>query len=492
MATPINYRYFKYSVNGKTYVDAGAYSNTPAGYTEITLDEFVPLAKAMPNPENGWTGKGSYWDSLTPEQRSGGPSSLVIGPNGNQMKKEDAENFQPSPQELAQGVKPTGKYATGDYVTLANGAVVPKDSSASTNPPTTGGSTSTTQTTVATPPSTTSATQPPMTALQTGATGDSVKQLQDWLVSQNYMTHDQVNTGYGIYGPATTSAVAKWQTDHGVENSSGVGQWGPKSIAAFQTTTKNTNTSSNTSNSTSSDANQPIPPPAGVDPALWGRIDPGTQAAIAGMGSVLMKQLEQNQPVPVALTTEDLDALYKQAQSDPVIAQYYGERLRTGQQQFQQDLSYLQGGAGDQARQQQMQFESDRKALAEQHAAAGTAYSGFRGQAQQKLGDLESGIVQSSRRNLQKQLTDATQAFETKYGTSATNPATAQFQDPYQASNYSLSSLYKPSGGPMNTLLTGTTIGNVAGSEKQAALGDTEQQYQDLINKSLLMKGATA
>jgi hypothetical protein len=40
-----------------------------------------------------------------------------------------------------------------------------------------------------------------------------IKALQDDLVKHGYMTQEQVNTGYGIYGPKTTAAFAKYQAD---------------------------------------------------------------------------------------------------------------------------------------------------------------------------------------------------------------------------------------------------------------------------------------
>ncbi|QGH73339.1 MAG: adenosylhomocysteinase [Siphoviridae sp. cttb18] len=68
----------------------------------------------------------------------------------------------------------------------------------------------------------------PQTNLQPGATGQEVKQLQDYLVSKNYLTQGDVQGGYGIYGPKTTAAVAKLQSDLGVPNQGGVGFYGPK------------------------------------------------------------------------------------------------------------------------------------------------------------------------------------------------------------------------------------------------------------------------
>lgn len=72
----------------------------------------------------------------------------------------------------------------------------------------------------------------PTTELKPGDTGEQVKQLQDYLVSQGLMTREEVNTGYGTYGPKTTAAVQKLQTQLGVDNTSGVGYYGPKTIAA--------------------------------------------------------------------------------------------------------------------------------------------------------------------------------------------------------------------------------------------------------------------
>lgn len=60
-----------------------------------------------------------------------------------------------------------------------------------------------------------------------------VKALQDQLVKMGLMTQDQVNTGYGTYGPQTTAAVKKLQGQLGIDNSSGPGFFGPKTIEAL-------------------------------------------------------------------------------------------------------------------------------------------------------------------------------------------------------------------------------------------------------------------
>lgn len=77
------------------------------------------------------------------------------------------------------------------------------------------------------------ATAYPTQQLQPGAQGDTVKQLQDYLVSKGYMTREQVNTGYGNYGPQTTAAVLALQKDLGIDYSSGPGYFGPKTLEAL-------------------------------------------------------------------------------------------------------------------------------------------------------------------------------------------------------------------------------------------------------------------
>jgi len=77
----------------------------------------------------------------------------------------------------------------------------------------------------------------PTVSLQPGMTGSEVKKLQDYLVSLGYMTPEEVATGPGIYGPKTTAAVAKLQSDLGVDTGGYAGYWGPKTLAKLQSST---------------------------------------------------------------------------------------------------------------------------------------------------------------------------------------------------------------------------------------------------------------
>lgn len=107
----------------------------------------------------------------------------------------------------------------------------------------------------------------PTVALEPGSSNtNEVKKLQDFLVSQGYMTSAQRATGYGTYGPQTTAAVLAYQKAKGVDYSTGPGYWGPRTIAAAQgqpssssgSSNQNTNTNQNNTNNNTSQ-NQPAP-----------------------------------------------------------------------------------------------------------------------------------------------------------------------------------------------------------------------------------------
>lgn len=140
----------------------------------------------------------------------------------------------------------------------------------------------------------------PTMSLQPGATGTDVKQLQAFLsvtinpkTGQPYLTDEQIKTGPGIYGPATTAAVKAFQENNGVDNSTGVGYWGPRTIAAVKT--------GGSSLSPSAPSQTNIGDPADVSTASAGSILPssslnlpqanGTQA-VANYTQSLTGQLE--------------------------------------------------------------------------------------------------------------------------------------------------------------------------------------------------------
>ncbi len=60
-------------------------------------------------------------------------------------------------------------------------------------------------------------------SLKRGSTGDNVKLLQDNLVKMGFMTREQVNTGYGTFGPKTEAALKAFQSSVGLTPSGSIG-----------------------------------------------------------------------------------------------------------------------------------------------------------------------------------------------------------------------------------------------------------------------------
>lgn len=75
----------------------------------------------------------------------------------------------------------------------------------------------------------------PTTSLQYGQSGSDVTKLQQFLISQG-MNIPSGATGY--FGNETKAAVAAWQQKNGVDNSTGPGVWGPRTIAKATTITQ--------------------------------------------------------------------------------------------------------------------------------------------------------------------------------------------------------------------------------------------------------------
>lgn len=211
----------------------------------------------------------------------------------------------------------------------------------------------------------------------------------------------------------------------------------------------------------------------GITQDQWNQMSP-TQQGVVGAALGAAKGLYSANASSVTLQ----DALAAAAK-DPTIIAKYADALKIDQQQFTQTLQQLQNATSTQSQQYQTQFENDRKNLAEQNAAAGRAYSGYRAQAQDQLGQQEQGIVSSSRSAVQKSLNDATSAFEAKYGTNATNPASASYLNPLDSSNISLSGL-STTGNQVPDILSGTLAGGITGSSntsKQTDVNNLAGQY---------------
>lgn len=296
------------------------------------------------------------------------------------------------------------------------------------------------------PPAPTQAANIPTANLQPGMSGPEVLKLQQYLVSQGYMTQAQVDTGPGIYGPQTTAAVKVLQDRLGVDNSTGPGYWGPRTIAAIQQAPSQPTTvggpvptpsgSQGTQQPTGTQA--PVSPanPAGspsgaaspiqsfdpvkygIDSSLWNSLDDATKAFVASTAQILQGQYDQGQ-ANVSINSKLLSDAMKLAESDPDIQAKYGDSLKLAQVDLQKNLGLINQNYTQQMTELEQQQKLQRENLAEQEAAAGRAYSGFREQAKERLATTQSGVIQSSRNALQQKLNELGSSVEGQFGSQA-------------------------------------------------------------------------
>ncbi len=215
----------------------------------------------------------------------------------------------------------------------------------------------------------------------------------------------------------------------------------------------------------------------GVTQDVWNKMSPTQQGVVAASMSVAASQYASTGS-KITLS----DALARAA-TDPNLMAKYSDALKLDTQAFQQSLQQLQVATSTTAQQQQTQFENDRRQLAAASEAAGQAYSGFRGRAEQQLGQNESAIVTSSRAAAQSKINDLTTQMESKYGSAATTAATLPFVNPFTSSGVSLSGLDTGVSSPQTETLAGSLSGGITGSQpvqKQADILNLASNYVTL------------
>ena len=317
--------------------------------------------------------------------------------------------------------------------------------------------------------------QPPTISrnLGPGSQGDDVKQLQEWLKTQGYFPNQATTTNYG---PITQKAVAAWQQAKGIDTAGNPGYFGPVSmkwIAEKQQATPTDTTvptdsktgKDNPQSDATLDANKIAEATTALSkyftPEQIASIPDSQKAIFAGMSDVLTKQFESGR-----VSSFDVNEAYKLAKEDPDIQAKYGESLKIGEREFTDTLasyqSQLTQGQSDTAR----KFKEDQKNLSEAEAAAGRTYSGFSGQAKEKLKAEESSIIQSSRRSAQEALQKTQSEFEKKYGTNAVKPASLSFYDPLKGTTEAIGS---------------TPIGGITGSDVTGQKSDVLSKQKDLL-----------
>jgi hypothetical protein len=157
----------------------------------------------------------------------------------------------------------------------------------------------------------------------------------------------------------------------------------------------------------------------------------GDQANWAMTGTYLKKQSD------LAATTASINAqtfndAYTKALNDPQIAAKYADLATTTAGDFANNLQQISLNAQLTSQQQQAQMQQAQANQEKQFGGAGTAYSSFRGTAQQQLDTSNQGVIKSTASQIQQQLRTAGAGAEKLYGSNYAplQGASAQYINP--------------------------------------------------------------
>lgn len=262
------------------------------------------------------------------------------------------------------------------------------------------------------PTSTTMNNQLPSTNLQPGSTGEDVKKLQDYLVSQGLMTQAQVNTGYGTYGPQTTAAVKALQEKLGVDNSSGVGYFGPKTMAAIASTGAGSATSS-TGAGASNELQTILSNPGLSDDQksliqnLYDTVSTNDTANAEKIMAAFKAATEFSDPYFKAQTLIATDALSRALGATDGDLAFQEKKLRDTLSDLTATVSASKGQL-DFNKQQELKklsdsYTADLEATQQNLAATGKTSSSVRTKAEGLLAEQNQGLVESTNRQFSYQ-----------------------------------------------------------------------------------------
>jgi len=266
-------------------------------------------------------------------------------------------------------------------------------------------------------------------------TKQEIQKLQNELVKLGYMTQEQVNTGYGTYGPKTTAAYNKYQNDIKAKTLA------HKDIAPLASKFPDANTGFSAISSA---------------PA-------GTLSAVANP--------EAGKP----FTQADYDAAYTQAAAslDP----YYQAMQNKDTADTEATLKEKQDSYNNYLMDSGAKFEQDKMTLDERAAEGGVLFSGGRAQKETNLKNSYERADQAKLNALRGDVGATARDFEYKYGQAPANNLSQYYSAKSNTYNPNvatggvgsggLSGVYNTSG----KFGTGTQVRKAATEKNTAALG---------------------
>lgn len=268
----------------------------------------------------------------------------------------------------------------------------------------------------------------------------AIQNLQDHLVKLGYMTQAEVNTGYGIYGPKTTAAMAKFTTNGGkpLTNISGAGGKTQEQIDEEYKAAAGSN---------------PIITELTQGGSTLDEIIMGLQTGdISGLRTASGQPFSaQDQQEALARGMEDNKLFYEAQQENDRVTT---ENSLAQKQADYQDFLISQGD----------KFQTDKTTLDQNAANTGMLFSSGRNQKEQKLQSSYNQAQASKLGALSRDIGTTANNFQYKYGGNAAN---------------SLSQYYNAGG---NTYNAGVSSGGVGSQGLSSVYNPSAYNYQGTAN----------
>ncbi len=367
----------------RSYIAQGMSASAAQDKVDAAVQQSVSAPAPTPTTTGGTSSSGTTTSSSTSAPVTSTPSGPIV------------DHTADGGRGITYIPNGDGTYRTTDYLSrpLSDRVSLPSNLSTATG-------------TTSAPAATTSSVAPPSASLKPGDSGDQVKQLQDYLVSIGAMTQAQVNTGYGTYGPQTTAAVAALQSRLGVDNSSGVGYFGPRTISAITAATPTTTTGTTTPTS-NMDALQTIlnnpnltPDQKAAISGIYSAVSTNDTDTAAKLQAAMKAATEYSDPYFKAQINLALDALDRGLNAKDGDLGFSETQLTNALKTLRESTAASEDQLSFQHQQELKQlgdkFETDLNTTRDSLAERGFTSSSKRARSEQILTDTNSGLVESS------------------------------------------------------------------------------------------------
>lgn len=259
--------------------------------------------------------------------------------------------------------------------------------------------------------------QLPNINLQPGSTDKAaVKQLQQYLVSQGYMTQEQMDTGPGIYGPQTKSAVGKLQKTLNLPVPQGQeGFFGPLTRGAVQNNVaENNNASTGSGTDIGSSAGSSAP-------QSYSTGDPTQDALLQELQNFIKAQQDAGLKINEALNFDQatIDKFLETAKKQ--INPYFQNQIDTIKQDVLRAAPQILQNYESDVADRESKFQSSLDNSRENMADRGLAFSGQRAKGELGMEAAQNRDLASLTQGYGNKLYDLGRGAEEKIGASNVN-----------------------------------------------------------------------